>query len=199
MQFVHLGIHTEFSITESIVRIPDLVKVAAAEEMPALAITDLSNLHAAIKFYGACLGKGIKPIMGSVIRLNDAEHRATLLAMSNKGWRNLTEIVSRGFIEGQQLSTLHTKRMDTRTGARPDHSAWVSTVMLARCSAHPTHRKLNRYWKTWIEKFGDRVYLALTRTERVGESFILQAAKLAAKYQIGVVAHGVHFIEQDDF
>ena len=105
MQFVHLGIHTEFSITESIVRIPDLVKVAVAEEMPALAITDLSNLHAAVKFYGACLGKGIKPIMGSVIRLNDAEHRATLLAMSNKGWRNLTEIVSRGFIEGQQLST----------------------------------------------------------------------------------------------
>ena len=50
MQFVHLGIHTEFSITESIVRIPDLVKVAAAEEMPALAITDLSNLHAAVKF-----------------------------------------------------------------------------------------------------------------------------------------------------
>ena len=96
MQFVHLGIHTEFSITESIVRIPDLVKVAAAEEMPALAITDLSNLHAAVKFYGACLGKGIKPIMGSVIRLNDAEHRATLLAMSNKGWRNLTEIICRG-------------------------------------------------------------------------------------------------------
>ena len=51
MHFVHLGIHTEFSITESIVRIPDLVKAAANDEMPALALTDLSNLHAAVKFY----------------------------------------------------------------------------------------------------------------------------------------------------
>ena len=82
MQFVHLGIHTEFSITESIVRIPDVVKAAEADGMPALAITDLSNLHAAVKFYGKCLGKGIKPIFGSTIRLNDANHKATLLAMT---------------------------------------------------------------------------------------------------------------------
>lgn len=201
MQFVHLGIHTEFSITESIVRIPDLVKVAAAEEMPALAITDLSNLHAAIKFYGACLGKGIKPIMGSVIRLNDAEHRATLLAMSNKGWRNLTEIVSRGFIEGQQLSIPCIQKEWILEQAQDliillgQHS----DVGKMLCSSNP--QKAEPLLEAWIEKFGDRVYLALTRTERVGEEdFILQAAKLAAKYQIGVVAHNdVHFIEQDDF
>ena len=201
MQFVHLGIHTEFSITESIVRIPDLVKVAVAEEMPALAITDLSNLHAAIKFYGACLGKGIKPIMGSVIRLNDAEHRATLLAMSNKGWRNLTEIVSRGFIEGQQLSTPCIQKQWILEQAEDliillgQHS----DVGKMLCSSNP--QKAEPLLEAWIEEFGDRVYLALTRTERVGEEdFILQAAKLAAKYQIGVVAHNdVHFIEQDDF
>ncbi len=50
MRFVHLGIHTEFSITESIVRVPDLIQAAVNEEMPALALTDLSNLHAAVKF-----------------------------------------------------------------------------------------------------------------------------------------------------
>ena len=50
MQFVHLGIYTEFSITESIVRIPDLVNAAVKDQMPALALTDLSNLHAAVKF-----------------------------------------------------------------------------------------------------------------------------------------------------
>ncbi|MCR4531588.1 MAG: DNA polymerase III subunit alpha [Proteobacteria bacterium] len=201
MQFVHLGIHTEFSITESIVRIPDLVKVAVAEEMPALAITDLSNLHAAVKFYGACLGKGIKPIMGSVIRLNDAEHKATLLAMSNTGWRNLTEIVSRGFIEGQQLSIPCIQK------------EWVleqsedliillgqhSDVGRMLCSSNP--QKAEPLLEAWIEKFGNRVYLALTRTHRSGEEdFIQQAVKLAAKYQIGVVAHNdVHFVEQDDF
>ena len=84
MHFVHLGIHTEFSITESIVRIPDLIKAAVNDEMPALALTDLSNLHAAVKFYTKCLDKGIKPILGSNIRLNDAEHKVTLLSMTNK-------------------------------------------------------------------------------------------------------------------
>ena len=58
MHFVHLGIFTEFSVTESIVRIPDLVKAAAADDMPALAITDLSNLHAAVKFYRKAMDKG---------------------------------------------------------------------------------------------------------------------------------------------
>lgn len=201
MRFVHLGIHTEFSITESIVRIPDLVKAAVTDEMPALALTDLSNLHAAVKFYESCLKKGIKPILGSVIRLNDAEHRATLLAMSSTGWRNLTEIVSRGFIEGQQLSLPCVQKewileqsedLIVLLGQHSDVGKMLS-------SSNP--QKAEPLLEVWIEKFGNRVYLALTRTERVGEEdFIQQAVKLAAKYQIGVVAHNdVHFVKQDDF
>lgn len=201
MRFVHLGIHTEFSITESIVRIPDLVKAAVKDDMPALALTDLSNLHAAVKFYEACLKKGIKPILGSVIRLNDAEHRATLLAMSSKGWRNLTEIVSRGFIEGQQLS-IPCVQKEWILEQSEDLIVLLgqhSDVGKMLCSSNP--QKAEPLLEAWIEKFGNRVYLALTRTERVGEEdFIQQAVKLAAKYQIGVVAHNdVHFVEQDDF
>ncbi|WP_336932910.1 DNA polymerase III subunit alpha [Acinetobacter bereziniae] len=201
MQFVHLGIHTEFSITESIVRIPDLIKAAASDEMPALAITDLSNLHAAVKFYNKALGKGIKPIFGSVIRLNDANHKATLLAMTNKGWRGLTEIVSRGFIEGQQLSIPCIQKQ------------WIleqsediivllglhSDVGEMLCSAYP--EKAEPLLEQWIEKFGNRVYLALTRTGRpLEENFNQEAVKLAAKYKIGVVAHNdVHFITAEDY
>jgi DNA polymerase-3 subunit alpha len=201
MRFVHLGIHTEFSITESIVRIPDLVKAAVKDDMPALALTDLSNLHAAVKFYEACLKKGIKPVLGSVIRLNDAEHRATLLAMSSKGWRNLTEIVSRGFIEGQQLS-IPCVQKEWILEQSEDLIVLLgqhSDVGKMLCSSNP--QKAEPLLEAWIEKFGNRVYLALTRTERVGEEdFIQQAVKLAAKYQIGVVAHNdVHFVEQDDF
>lgn len=201
MRFVHLGIHTEFSITESIVRIPDLVKAAIKDEMPALALTDLSNLHAAVKFYESCLKKGIKPILGSVIRLNDAEHRATLLAMSSTGWRNLTEIVSRGFIEGQQLS-LPCVQKEWVLEQSEDLIILLgqhSDVGKMLCSSNP--QKAEPLLEAWIEKFGNRVYLALTRTERSGEEdFIQQAVKLAAKYQIGVVAHNdVHFVEQEDF
>ena len=201
MQFVHLGIFTEFSITESIVRIPDLIKAAASDEMPALAITDLSNLHAAVKFYNKVTGKGIKPIFGSTIRLNDANHRATLLAMTNKGWRGLTEIVSRGFIEGQQLSIPciekswileQSQDLIVLLGLHSDIGEML-------CSAYP--EKAEPLLEDWLAKFGNRVYLALTRTGRPQEeNFNQQAVKLAAKYNIGVVAHNdVHFIKPEDF
>ncbi|MEH1710233.1 DNA polymerase III subunit alpha [Acinetobacter pittii] len=201
MQFVHLGIYTEFSITESIVRIPDLVNAAVKDQMPALALTDLSNLHAAVKFYNSCLKKGIKPLLGSTIRLDDAQHRATLLAMSNVGWKSLTEIVSRGFIEGQQLSIPCVKK----EWVLEQHQDIIvllgqhSDVGQMLCSSNP--QKAAPLLETWIEKFGNRVYLALTRTDRPGEEdFIQEAAKLAAQYNVGVVAHNdVHFVEKEDF
>ena len=199
--FVHLGIHTEFSITESIVRVPDLIKAAIDDQMPALALTDLSNLHAAVKFYTSCMSKGIKPILGSVIRLNDAEHKVTLLAMTDLGWRNLTEIVSRGFIEGQQqdIPCVHKDWVLEQSDDLIVLLGQHSDVGKMLCSAYP--EKAEPLLEAWIEKFGNRVYLALTRTQRAGEEdFIQEAVKLAEKYQIGVVAHNdVHFIKQDDY
>ncbi|MCP0910630.1 MULTISPECIES: DNA polymerase III subunit alpha [Acinetobacter] len=201
MHFVHLGIHTEFSITESIVRIPDLVKAAEKEQMPALALTDLSNLHAAVKFYGKCLGKGIKPILGSEIRLNDAEHRMTLLAMTNKGWRNLTELVSEGFISGQQLDIPCVQKQWILNQSE-DMIALLgmhSDVGKMLMSSNP--QKAEPLLEEWVKKFGNRVYIALTRTNRPDEDdFILEAVKLAKKYNIGVVAHNdVHFMTRNDY
>ncbi|MBO3638607.1 DNA polymerase III subunit alpha [Acinetobacter soli] len=201
MQFVHLGIHSEFSITESIVRIPDLIKAAVKDNMPALALTDLSNLHAAVKFYTSCLSKGIKPILGSVVRLNEPDQRVTLLAMTNEGWKGLTEIVSRGHIEGQQLSIPCVQK---EWILEQHHDIIVllgqnSDVGKMLCSSNP--QKAEPLLEAWQEKFGNRVYLALTRTDRPGEEdYIGEAVKLAAKYHIGVVAHNdIHFIERDDF
>ena len=180
MHFVHLGIHTEFSITESIVRIPDLIKAAVNDDMPALALTDLSNLHAAVKFYKKCLDQGIKPILGSVIRLNNAEQKVTLLAMSNIGWRSLTELVSQGFIEGQQLDIPCVQKqwvldqnqdMIVLLGLHSDVGKMLN-------SSNP--QKAEPLLEEWIEKFGNRVYLALTRTDRPDEEyFIAEAIKLA--------------------
>ncbi len=201
MHFVHLGIQTEFSITESIVRIPELVKAAADDNMPALAITDLSNLHAAVKFYGKCLGKGIKPILGSILRLNDAEHRITLLSMTNKGWRNLTELVSEGYISGQQLD-IPCVRKELILEQNQDLILLLgmhSDVGKMLCTSNP--QKAEPLLEEWVEKFGNRVYFALTRTNHPGEEdFIHEAVKLAKKYNIGVVAHNdVHFIKSEDY
>ncbi|MFC6053339.1 DNA polymerase III subunit alpha [Acinetobacter sp. Ac_877] len=201
MHFVHLGIQTEFSITESIVRIPELVKVAADDQMPALAITDLSNLHAAVKFYQKCLGKGIKPILGATLRLNDAEHRVALLSMTNKGWRNLTELVSEGYISGQQLDIPCVKK-ELILEQNQDLIVLLgmqSDVGKMLCTSNP--QKAEPLLEEWVEKFGNRVYFALSRTNHSGEEdFIHEAVKLAKKYNIGVVAHNdVHFIKSEDF
>ncbi|MCF8998152.1 DNA polymerase III subunit alpha [Acinetobacter nectaris] len=201
MQFVHLGIHTEFSITESIVRIPELIKTAVKEEMPALALTDLSNIHAAVKFFKSCQNKGIKPILGATVRLEDAEHKAILLAMSNKGWLNLTEILSRGFIEGQQLDIPCIKKewileqqedLIVLLGINSDVGQFL-------CSSNP--QKAEPLFEAWHSQFGNRVYFALARTQRPNEElFIAEATKLAAKYNVGVVAHNdVHFLKETDF
>ena len=201
MSFIHLGVHSEFSIVDSIVRIPALVHAAAQDQMPALALTDLSNLYAAVKFYKACLGKGIKPILGSEIRLGDDKGRATLLAMNNDGWRSLTEIVSLGFTDGLSLGIPCVDR------------DWIfkkNNNLIAILGLHSdvgqalrgsTPEKADELLEEWIAQFADRVYLAITRTHRPGEDeFIEMALQLAEKHQIGVIAHNdVRFMQPSDF
>lgn len=121
--------------------------------------------------------------------------------MSNVGWKSLTEIVSRGFIEGQQLSIPCVQK----EWVLEQHQDIIvllgqhSDVGQMLCSSNP--QKAAPLLEAWIEKFGNRVYLALTRTDRPGEEdFIQEAAKLAAQYNVGVVAHNdVHFVEKEDF
>lgn len=200
-RFVHLGIHSEFSISDSIIRIPELIKAAKHDKMPALALTDLSNLHAAVKFYESCLKAGVKPIFGSELRLNDSEHRATILAMNNHGWRNLTELVSKGFTEGLQLD-IPVVQKSWLLEQNADLIVLLglhSDVGQALISSHP--QKADALLQEWIEHFGNRVYLAITRTDRpCEEEFITHAIVAAQRFDIGLVAHNdLRFIAQTDF
>ncbi|MFB2537942.1 DNA polymerase III subunit alpha [Acinetobacter sp. c3-l95] len=199
--FVHLGLHSEYSITDSIVRLDNLVDMAAKQDMPALALTDLSNLHGAVKFFYACMSKGIKPIFGSDLRLGDEHHRVQLLAMNDTGWHHLMEVVSLGFTDGLKLDVPVVDKswiLDKQQGL---------IVLLGRhsdvgdalCSSNP--QKAEPLIEEWLEHFGDRVYLALTRTEREQEEQFNQAAiRLAAKYDIALVAHNdIRFLQEQDF
>lgn len=101
--YVHLSVHTEFSLVDSTLRVKPLAKSAAAS-MPAIAVTDRANLFALVKFYRAAMGAGVKPIAGVDVRLGSASSdgalaRATLLVMNERGYLNLTELVSRGYQE----------------------------------------------------------------------------------------------------
>src|SRR5499427_265473 len=104
--FVHLRLHSEFSITDGIVRIDEAVGRAAADGMPALAITDLANVFGMVKFYKAARAAGVKPIVGCDVWITneserDKPHRALLLALSRRGYLRLSELLSRDWLENQ--------------------------------------------------------------------------------------------------
>ena len=102
MAFVHLRTHTEFSVVDGTLRIDDVAAAARADGQFALAITDLSNLFGAVKFYKACRGKGVKPVVGVDVWLDplpDAADRGpsrlVLLVQDRQGYLNLCEMLGR--------------------------------------------------------------------------------------------------------
>jgi len=105
--FVHLRVHTEYSLSDSVVRIAELVAATAAAGMPAVAVTDQNNLFAMVKFYREALKCGIKPLIGVDLCVREEGERAppsrlTLLCQTPEGYRNLTRLVSRAYLEGQE-------------------------------------------------------------------------------------------------
>lgn len=109
MSFVHLHVHSEYSLLDAASRIKDLVKRAKSLEMPAIALTDHGAMYGAIEFYKACEGAGIRPIIGAEVnvapkgrfdRTDPAHHHLIVLAKSNQGYQNLVKIVSRGHLDG---------------------------------------------------------------------------------------------------
>ncbi len=105
--FVHLKVHSEFSLNDSIIRIKDLFKQCVEKNMPAVALTDQGNMYAAIKFYKAALNAGVKPILGAEIWLENLEDehkpsRMALLVQNEAGYFNLMSLISKGFSENQK-------------------------------------------------------------------------------------------------
>jgi len=104
--FVHLRMHSEYSVTDGIVRIEQAVKRAAADGMPALALTDSANLFGMVKFYGAARAAGVKPIVGADCWVQneadrDKPHRMLLLCASRAGYLRLCELLSRAWLRNQ--------------------------------------------------------------------------------------------------
>src|SRR3954462_2183630 len=103
--FVHLRLHSEFSIADGTNRIDDVVKAAAKDHQPALAITDLNNLFGAIKFYKAARGAGVKPVIGAEVLLQGvgpdpaALSRVVLLVQNRQGYLNLCELLARAWTQ----------------------------------------------------------------------------------------------------
>lgn len=205
--FVHLRLHTEFSLVDGLVRIKPLIKSVAAAGMPAVAVTDMSNMCSLVKFYKAAMGGGIKPICGADIWLASADEdgplsRMTLLAMNAKGYRNLTELVSRGWSEGQSNDLVIIQRdwvKEAAEGLIALSGAKEGEVGHALLDGEQA--KAEALLREWIAVFPERFYLEVQRTNRVNDEEHLHAAvALADKVGAPLVAtNDVRFIKQDDF
>jgi DNA polymerase-3 subunit alpha len=204
-RFIHLNVHTEFSLVDSTVRVKPLIK-QVAQTMPAVALTDRANMFALVKFYRACLAGGVKPVAGVDVRIEnesgDQYFRALLLVQNDIGYGNLTRLVSLGYQEGQQAGTPVLKRQWV-------HEYHDGIIMLSGGLDSDVADAVQRGQESqavalateWQSVFGDRYYLELTRVGRPGEQrYIQSACEIASKLGLGVVAtNDVRFLEQSDF
>ena len=109
--FVHLRLHTEYSLIDSVVRVVELMDTVRAKGMPAVALTDQCNLFAMLKFYRAALERGVQPIIGVDLLLRAADDklgpsRLTLLCQNLRGYQNLARLVSRAYLSGQTAAAV---------------------------------------------------------------------------------------------
>ena len=224
-QFVHLRLHSEYSITDGVVRIDDAIATASEDGMGALALTDLGNLFGLIKFYSAARSGGIKPIAGADIWLSneqepDQPHRMLLLVQNHSGYLNLCELLTRASLHNQHhgRAEIHPKwllEQATKGGAQKigeqksgqtlasglialsgAHSGDVGSALLA---GNPEQaRALATHWQT---VFDHRYFIEVQRSgHSQDEAHIQLGCQLASELQIPVVAtHPIQFMKPDDF
>ncbi|MBU3723743.1 MAG: DNA polymerase III subunit alpha [Limnohabitans sp.] len=206
--FVHLRLHSEFSIVDSTCRIDDVVQAAADDHQPALALTDLSNLFGAIKFYKAARGKGVQPILGAEIFLEGlgadplALSRVMVLVQSSQGYLNLSELLARAWTQNMVKTNAVVKL------------AWLQElseglILLSGAQAGPVGQALvqgdtSRAAEIALQLasiFTHRFYLEIQRAGRPEDNVhVVAAVKLAARLSLPVVAtHPVQFLAQDDY
>ncbi|WP_462382166.1 DNA polymerase III subunit alpha [Pseudomonas sp. Marseille-QA0892] len=206
-KFVHLRLHTEYSLVDGIVRVKPLIKAVAGTGMAAVAVTDQSNMCSLVKFYKAAMGAGVKPICGADIWLASEDEdgpltRMSLLAMNGKGYRNLTELISRGWMDGQSNDLVIIQRhwvKEASEGLIALSGAREGEVGRALLDGEPA--KAERLLREWLDAFPDRFYLEVQRTARVGdEEHVHAAVALADRCGVPLVAtNDVRFLKQDDF
>ena len=206
--FVHLRLHTEFSVVDGTTRVDDVVAAAARDRQPALAITDFGNLFGAIKFYKAARGAGVKPLIGAEVLLEgreaeqDAPSRVLLLVVNHQGYLNLSELLARAWTQGVVKAQAVVRW------------AWLAEladglILLSGAQAGPVGQALLQGQTQQAsdaalklaELFPHRFYLELQRAgRRDDEAHVAAAVQLAARLKLPVVAtHPVQFATPDDY
>ena len=206
-RFVHLRLHSEYAVQDSILRVDEAVKAAKADAMPALAMTDLANTFGLVKFYSAARKKGVKPIAGCDLWVapagsEDKPTRLLLLVQDGVGWHNLCELLSRAY------------RQNMHRGRALVDPAWFdawSGGLIALSGGHlgdvgqalvnGSLDSARALASDWARRFPQRYYLELQRDGRPEcELHVARAVALAEDLGLPVVAtHPVQFLAADDY
>ncbi len=202
-QFVHLRVHSEYSLADSIIKVKPLTRRAAELAMPALALTDRANLFALVKFYQAALTAGVKPLVGADLELHaeaGERYRLGILAMNQAGFRNLIALVSAAYTGAAVRGTLSREQLFAcaegllvLSGGRDGE--------LGQALLKGDEARAEEVAQAWRAAFPDRFYVEVTRTGRTGEEpYIALAVPLAARLGLPVVAtNDVCFLDEADF
>ena len=206
MSFVHLHLHTEYSLIDGLIRIERLAEKAVELNMPAMAVTEYGNTFSAVKFYRAMLSAGVKPVIGaelSVLDESGAEAASlVLLCQHIEGFRNLARLLSRGYREGQRRGLPlvreawladHSEGLIALSGAEQGD---FGRALLSRAAGRA--EAVLEKWRAW---FPDRFYIELQRTGRPRQDrYINEAVYLAGRFEVPVVAtNHACFMEEADF
>ncbi len=213
-RFVHLRLHSEYSITDGLIRLDDVVARAVADGMPALALTDLGNLFGMVKFYTAARSAGIKPIIGADVWVaaTDADRRdqplrLLMLAKNRAGYLRLCELLSMAYLRPRRLGRAEIPLEafadgDNRGlialsgGQAGDVGQWLSAGRPEKAAACA---------RRWAAHFPDGFYLEVQRPNGradhpAQERLISATLALASELDLPVVAtHPVQFLDPDDF
>jgi len=204
--FVHLRVHSEFSVVDGLVRVPDLIKRVAKFGQPAVALTDLSNLFGLIKFYKGARNAGIKPIAGCDAWLANDEDpgkpfRVLLLVRNHQGYLNLCEVLTQAFLtnQGNGRAELRREWLQGREGLIVLSGGRAGDVGQALEAGNAVSAL--SLARQWAHMFPGAYYIELQRAGQEGDEAYTQGAmRLAAEAGLPVVAtHPVQFLDRDEF
>ncbi|CAM2148016.1 DNA polymerase III subunit alpha [Pararobbsia alpina] len=207
-RFVHLRLHSEFSIADGVVRIDDAVEAAAKDGQGALALTDLANAFGLVRFYKEARGKGIKPIVGCDVWVmnpddRDKPGRLLLLVKDKVGYLNLCELLSKAWLTNQYRGRAEIDVSWLESGLAEGLLALSGAQQgdIGLAFAAGNHDAARRHAQRWSQIFPGGFYIEVQRAGLPGsEPYLADAVRLAAELRLPVVAtHPTQFMTADDF
>jgi len=205
--FVHLHVHSEYSLEDGLIRIGALADKISEGKMPAVALTEQGNLFSALKFYRAAQKSGVKPIVGVELRINNhgeykESSKLVLLCQNYNGYQNLNCLITRSYREGQFQGVAFVQKewmKDYAEGLIALSGAQQGNVGKALLAGNYNHART--LLSEWLSIFPDRFYLELQRTNHAGENdYIYSAVELATELNTPVVAtNNVMFLSEEEF